>query len=257
MSAATRALRSRTMVSRRAILILASALLVAIAAPGAVAAAGETSTQSSSPFSDQGSNSNYRSYITGVTPRVAGLGVQVLEFADRLQLVNHTGKTVTVFGYQQDPYARVLADGTVQRNVRSPATYLNESFYGNVATPKIADPTAPPRWEVLDRTRQFEWHDHRIHWPSPRLPPQVKDKSKRTLIFNWTVPIEVGGVKGAIAGQLFWVPESSKTPVAAVVVGVVIVLAGLAFVAIVRRRRRRGGADPDADDRPRAAKEAW
>jgi hypothetical protein len=257
MSALARALRSRTMVGRRMIPILASVLLVVIAAPGAVAVAGETSTQSSSPFSDQGSSSNYRSYVTGVTPRVAGLGVQVLEFADRLQLVNHTGKTVTVFGYQQDPYARVLANGTVQRNVRSPATYLNESFYGNVATPKIADPTAPPRWEVLDRTGRFEWHDHRIHWPSPQLPPQVKDKSKRTLIFNWRVPIEVGGVKGVIAGQLFWVPESSKTPVAAIVLGVVIVLSSLAFVVFVRRRRRRGGESPDADDRPWPAKEAW
>ncbi len=37
---------------------------------------------------------------------------------------------------------------------------------------------------------------------SPLLPPQVKDKSKRTLIFNWQVPIAVGARKGAIAGQL-------------------------------------------------------
>jgi hypothetical protein len=243
-------------VLRRAIPTLLSAALLAqpvlaLLAPGAVAA--DTSTQSSSPFNDQGANSNYRSYITRVTPVTPGLSVQVLEFADRLQLVNHTGRTVTVFGYQEDPYARVLANGTVERNVRSPATYLNESFYGNVTPPKIADPTAPAKWEVIDRTGQFEWHDHRIHWPSPLLPPQVKDKSKRTLIFDWRVPIEVGSAQGAISGQLFWVPDDSTAPVAVIVLGVAIVLAGLLFVLVVRKRRAAGATNASGA----ASKEAW
>jgi hypothetical protein len=241
-------------VARRAILTLLSATLLAqplLALAPTVTVS--TATESPSPFNDQGSNSNYRSYITEVTPRVQGLSVQVLEFADRLQLVNHTGKTVTIFGYQEDPYARVLANGTAERNVRSPATYLNESFYGNVKVPPIADPTATPRWEVLDRTGQFEWHDHRIHWPSPLLPPQVKDRGKRTFIFDWTVPIEVGMVKGAITGQLFWVPDNSKAPVAVIVLGIVIVVAGLGFVVFVRRRRARVG--PGSAAGPTA--EAW
>jgi LPXTG-motif cell wall-anchored protein len=251
-SGQNRALRSSA-VSRRATLILLGVALLGLVVPST--GAGEGTTTGSSPFSDQGSNANYRSYITAVTPNVTGLSVQILEFADRLQLVNHTGRTVTVFGYQHDPYARVLADGTVQRNVRSPATYLDESFYGNVKPPAIADPTAPPKWEVLDRTGQLEWHDHRIHWPSPTLPPQVTDKGRRTLIFAWTVPIEVGTVKGAIAGQLYWVPNTSKTPLAAIVLGVAILLAGLVFVVIVRRRRAGTGSGANGGERPE--KEAW
>ena len=100
-----------------------------------------------------------------------GLSVQVLEFADRLMLTNHTGKTVTIYGYQGEPYARVLANGTAEQNERSPATYLNTTFYGNVTVPASASPSAPPQWTVVDRTGQFEWHDHRIHWKSPLLPP--------------------------------------------------------------------------------------
>jgi hypothetical protein len=245
-------------VSRRAILSLLSVAvlaqpLVAMGAPGIAVAASESAT----PFSDQGSNANYRSYITSVTPNVHGLSVQVLEFADRLVLINHTGETVTIYGYQNDPYARVLANGTAERNARSPATYLNESFYGNITVPAIANPDAPPKWEVIDRTGQFEWHDHRIHWPSPLLPPQVKDKSKRTLIFDWTVPIAVGARKGAIAGQLFWTPDESKAPVAVIVLGVVIVLAGLAFVVFVRRRRARASRDGGDGGSAAATKEAW
>jgi hypothetical protein len=200
------------------------------------------------PVNDQGSNSNYRSNITAVTPSVPGLSVQVLEFADRLVLTNHTGKTVTIYGYDGEPYARVLADGTVQRNVRSPATYLNQSFYGDINVPAIADPSAPPKWEVLDRTGQFEWHDHRIHYTSPAVPPQVKDRSKRTLVFDWKVPIAVGASKGAVAGQLFWTPENSKTPVAAIVLGIAIVVGGLAFVVFVRRRRAGGAEAGDGGD---------
>jgi hypothetical protein len=219
--------------------------------------------ESPTPVNDQGSNSNYRSNITAVTPGVPGLSVQVLEFADRLVLTNRTGTTVTVYGYDGEPYARVLADGTVERNARSPATYLNASFYGDVNVPAIAnDPTAPPEWEVLDRTGQFEWHDHRIHYTSPALPPEVKDRSKRTLIFDWKVPIEVGASRGAIAGQLFWTPESSKAPLAAIILGAAIVLGGLAFVVFVRRRRARGapaggGESGTADGLGGSPKEAW
>jgi hypothetical protein len=254
MSARAPALRFAA-VARRTILILLGSALLALAAPAAL---GATNTTESTPFFDQGGNSNYRSYITRVSPSVSGLSVQVLEFADRLLLVNHTGKTVTIYGYQNDPYARVLPNGTAERNVRSPATYLNESFYGNITVPPIANPSASPKWEVIDRTGQFEWHDHRIHWPSPLLPPQVKDQSKRTLIFNWSVPIEVGAVKGDVYGQLFWVPDNSKAPVAVIVLGVVIVLAGLLFVIYVRRRRARAAAAGAGSGGPTPPEnEAW
>ena len=114
---------------------------------------------------------------------------------------------------------------------------------------------------MIDRTGQFEWHDHRIHYMSPVPPAKVKDKSKRTLIFNWQVPIAVGDQKGAIDGELYWTPESSKAPIAAIVIGVAILVAGLLFVLFVRRRRARAalasgdGADSRRTDPP--AEEAW
>ena len=221
----------------------------------APAAASVSTAESANPITDQGSNYNYRSQITSISPRVHGLSLQVLEFADRMQLVNHTGQTVTIYGYQGEPYARVLANGTAEQNVRSPATYLNTNFYANVTVPPIADPNAPPRWQVVDRTGQFEWHDHRIHWMSPVPPPQVKNKSKLTLVFDWKVPIAVGVRKGAIEGQLFWTPESSKAPVAVIILGVLIVLGGLLFVLFVRRRRAR--AEPAGDGSGGTPKEAW
>ncbi len=251
-------------VPRSAILALMAVALLAPPAGGDALASSVTgagvSSESDNPISDQGSNYNYRSGVTAVTPGVKGLSVQVLEFADRLLLSNRTGETVTIYGYQGEPYARVLANGTAELNVRSPATYLDTSFYGNVTVPQSASPSATPKWAVVDRTGQFEWHDHRIHWMSPLMPPQVKDKSRLTLIFDWQVPIEVGMRKGTISGQLYWTPESSKASIGVILLGVAITVAGLLFVLLVRRRRARtpggtvaGASTSGSGDPPQAA----
>jgi hypothetical protein len=213
---------------------------------------------SNSPEADQGSNPDYRSYLRSVTPQVKGLKLQVLAFADRLDLVNRTGQTVTVYGYQGEPYARVLANGTVQLNERSPALYLNTTFYGNVTVPASANPSAAPKWDTVYRSGQFQWHDHRIHWTSPIRPKVVTDTSKRTFITNWTVPIAVGAQKGEISGSLWWVPESSHGGSAAIYALIAVAIIGVGAVVAVRLRRRgRGGPDAADGEAPTASREAW
>jgi hypothetical protein len=249
--------------ARRVIPALLSAVCLALAllASSASAATSALSKESSNPINDQGSSYDYRSNITAIAPKVPGLSVEVLEFADRLLLRNHTGKTVTIYGYEGEPYARVLANGTAEQNVRARATYLNTNFYAQVTVPPIANSSAAPKWEVVDRTGEFEWHDHRIHWMSPVPPADVKNKSKRTLIFNWEVPIEVGNTKGAVDGQLFWTPGNSKAPLAVMILGALVVVGGLLFVLFVRWRRARasagGGGGATAGGGAGAPTEAW
>ncbi len=239
--------RARSTGLSRAGLALAGALALALAllagASSALAVLRQpTITESGSPIEDQGSNYDYRTYITSVTPRVKGLSLEVLEFADRLLLRNDTGKTVTIYGYEGEPYARVQPDGAAEENVRSPAVYLNTNFYADVSVPASAAAHDRPRWVVVDRTGQFEWHDHRIHWMSPVPPPKVTDRSRRTWIFDWSVPIMVGTQRGAIHGELYWVPESSKASTAAVAVFVVLIALALGFAVYVRRRRARSSS---------------
>ncbi len=223
--------------------------------------AGQAATQESgNPINDQGSSYHYRTYIRSITPKVPGLSVEVLEFADRLLLRNHTGKTVTVYGYSGEPYVRILPDGSAEQNRRSPAVYLNTNFYANVKVPPSANASFAPRWEAVDRTGQFEWHDHRIHWMSPVTPSQVKDTGKRTKIFDWTVPIAVGTQKGMISGELFWVPNNSKAPTGAFVALIVIILLAIGTVVLVRRRRGpRASAGDSAGQsvEPDEQREAW
>jgi hypothetical protein len=245
---------------RLSIVLLAALALVPLGGAAHAASTGQSApVESGNPINDQGSSYHYRTYITGITPHAPGLSVEVLEFADRLLLRNHTGQTVTVYGYSGEPYARVQANGTTEQNVRSPAVYLNTNFYANVTVPPSANASAPPQWAVLDRTGELEWHDHRIHWMSPVKPPGVTNEGKRTKIFNWSVPIRVGTQSGTIKGELFWVPQSSKAPVGAIVALIVIVLLAAAFVFVVRRHRARSvsGTGMGGASEPPADKEAW
>jgi hypothetical protein len=193
-----------------------------------------------------GGNVKFRSQFESLSPAVEGVSVEVLNYDDRLLLVNRSGKTVAITGYEGEPYARLRADGTVDVNRRSPTHYLNEERYGGTPVPKSADPKAPPQWQTVARNGRFEWHDHRIHWMSKdTVPPQVKDQDKRTKVFDWRVPITVGSQRGSLVGTLFWQPAaSSGVPAIAVIALVALALATLVLFLITRSRRARAGGRP-------------
>ena len=188
-----------------------------------------------------GGNPDFRSEFRAIAPAVPGLEVQVLNYDDRLLLINRTGKTVLVRGYDREPYARLRSDGTVEVNRRSPSYYLNEERYGGTPVPETASADKPPQWSEVSRTGRFETHDHRIHWMSKgATPPQVKDEDKRTKVFDWRIPIEVGAQPAALTGTLFWEPSSGGgIPTAAIVALAALVLLTLALFVMTRRVRAR------------------
>jgi hypothetical protein len=194
----------------------------------------------------------FDSVLTGAG--IPGLKVQVLNYGDRLLLQNHTGQTVTLEGYENEPYARLLADGTVQVNQNSPATYLNTDPYANATVPKTANAKAAPAWKTIEGDNRYETHDHRIHWMSPgATPDKVTDKAVRTKVFDWSVPVEVGDKRTAITGTLWWrgTDAAGGMPIGLIVGFVVLIVGSLVLVWVVRRRRGR-------DDRaPTESAEAW
>jgi hypothetical protein len=214
--------------SRLRLVVALSALFALAAAPTAHAHQG---------------NPNYRSVIDQVAPKLPGVRLQVLSLDDRLELQNTSGKTVVVKGYQGEPYARILGDGTVQVNHNSPAFYLNNDRTSTGKVPASAKAGATPDWQVVDRAGRFQWHDHRIHWMSTIAPKQVTDKTKRTKVFDWTVPLQVGTTNASVEGTLFWAGTGGGgTPVGAYAGLALIALLGLGAVVLVRRRR--GAAAP-------------
>jgi hypothetical protein len=212
-------------------------------------------------------NPNMKSVVRALQPRVDGISLQVLSGDDRFQLTNRSKETVLVQGYDQEPYARITPDGTVAVNHNSPAFYLNTDRYGAVTVPKTASARATPDWHVLDKTGVFEWHDHRMHYMSRDVPPIVKDKSQRTKVFDYDIPIKLGATQGQILGTLWWAPsKDGGAPVGAIVAFLVVLLGGVAAVVVVRRRRGPdepdgdedgGGGAPGASQPAAAAREAW
>ena len=108
-------------------------------------------------------NPNYRSVVDGDHARDRGVTVEILNLDDRLLLHNTSDEDVVILGYDDEPYAQVLADGTVQVNTDSKAYYLNEDR-SRTSRCRRASTAGEPQWKEVAKTGRFEWHDHRAHW---------------------------------------------------------------------------------------------
>jgi hypothetical protein len=199
---------------------------------------------------------HFESKIRAVKPAVSGLKLTVLEDDKYFHLQNETGRTVVVDGYDGEPYLRFRPDGVVERNSHSPATYLNANRYGGQKVPPSASPSARPRWGPAAKNGTFTWFDHRIHLTLKRPPPEVAKAKKRKKIFDWEVPLTVGGRPARVVGTLVWEPASSSGgfPVWLVVVLAAAVLLALAAILLLRRRRP---AAAGLERREEPAREAW
>jgi hypothetical protein len=219
---------------------------------------------------------HYRSVVNEIVPSTAGLSGTVLDHDDALQLVNKSGRDVVVLDEDGEPYARLLADGTVQVNARSAMARgenappsgaghdehdsADARLYASVTllahgdeehgeaggTGAHAHGADAPRtaWVTIDRTGRYAWHDPRINYRAQPVPPQVTDASQETKVKDWRVPLLVAEQAGGVLGTLTWVGEpggGSSFPTAAVVSLVVLALLAAGAVVLVRRRRAGDG----------------
>jgi hypothetical protein len=89
---------------------------------------------------------------------------------------------------------------------------------------------------------------------STARPEQVKDTSVKTKVFDWKVPVEVGGRSGSIRGTLFWTPLPGGGPPLGAVFGLAALIIACSIAVFVVRTRRR--VQEEAGE-PREAAEAW
>jgi hypothetical protein len=207
------------------------------------------------------SEKNYQTKVDAVRPAVQGLQVTA-QGGDRYLVVrNNTGKIVAIQGYDGEPYLRFLQNGDVLANANSPAKYLNAIRFGTpdtVTIPRSALTGQKPKWVKVSSGGSYKWFDHRIHWMERQPPPVVKDRSKRTKIFDWKIAGQVGSTPVTIAGTLSWVPVGSSSSglsagaIAAIAVAALVLLAVVALM--LRRRVRPAPVGPPEENR---AEEAW
>lgn len=157
--------------------------------------------------------SNWRSRITAFDSPAAGLSVSIIDAGERIELSNTSNRTVTVIGYENEPYLRVGPEGTFE-NRRSPATYLNASKAGTAGVPDDVDAQAPPEWRQVSAGNRIAWHDHRAHWMAEIPPTAVRDRPdvEHVVLERWVIPIELDGERIEVVGDLTWVPAPPAWP---------------------------------------------
>jgi hypothetical protein len=164
-----------------------------------------------------------QSTVTGVEPP-GPFSVTIIGGDALVDLRVDPGHEVVVDGYDGEPYLRVRADGTVERNRRSPATYLNQSRDAGGPQPADASAKATPDWEQIGAGGRVIWHDHRIHAGDVSGP------------IDWTIPLHFDGQDATVHGRLRRIASPNPLPWLALAAAV----AGSGWYLL--RRHPRGGA---------------
>jgi hypothetical protein len=128
---------------------------------------------------------------TGVTVDIVG--------SDTFVRVRSIGHDVMITGYQNEPYMHISTTGDVFVNEGSQTTLINGNRYGNVDMSSFVE-SATPIWRKIATNGIAMWHDHRVHWMSPKRPAPIDPMGT---VVAWKVPISVDGVATTVSGTLF------------------------------------------------------
>ena len=139
------------------------------------------------------------SVIDSIAPALPS-GVQVdIVGSDTFVRVQSDGHDVMVTGYKNEPYMHITTKGEVFVNDGSQTTLINGDRYGNVDTSSFVESPSPV-WRKIGTNGIAMWHDHRVHWMSPKPPAPVDTAGT---VLEWKVSMSVDGVATTVAGTLF------------------------------------------------------
>ena len=139
------------------------------------------------------------SVIESVTPALPdGVDVDIVG-SDTFVRVRSVGHDVMITGYQNEPYMHIKTTGDVFVNDGSQTTLINSNRYGNVDTSNFVE-SPTPVWRKIGTNGTAMWHDHRVHWMSPKRPAPIDTLGT---VVEWKVPFSVDGVATTMTGTLF------------------------------------------------------
>jgi hypothetical protein len=168
------------------------------------------------------------SVIQSIQPALpAGVAVDIVG-SDTFVRVRSVGHDVMITGYKNEPYMHITTSGDVFMNDGSLTTLINGNRYGNVDTGSFVE-SPNPVWRKIRTDGTAMWHDHRVHWMSPKRPAPIDPMGT---VLDWKVPFSVDGVATTASGTLFL---RSKASVLWWLIGFVALLAGVVLSASRRK----------------------
>jgi hypothetical protein len=182
--------------SRRCVPAIAAALLLVVAAPASAHRAGRVAVQ-------------VDSRIVAVVPATAGTATLDLgQGKIRLQV----GRLpVVILGLAGEPMLQ-FRSGVVEVSLASPSARVF----------KIVPKDAPERgWRIVAHSNAYSWHDERA------VPPPAAARSAGPGWHPWTVPIQVAGTAGRIAGRAILAARPARSwIIAPLIVAIVLGIIG-------------------------------
>jgi hypothetical protein len=187
---------------------------VALAVAGLVVTAGPAAADAAKP-------GHYSSEVTSIEPDPGTFTAETAGGDSFLHVSVDDGHELIVLGYEGELYLRFNADGTVEENQNSPATYINAARYGtNELAPDDLQGTdvteLEPDWKQVATGGSFAWHDHRTHFMGGDRP------SGGTI--DWQVPLVVDGQDVTVSGVIRYEGSFSPIPWYAIALAVLVAL---------------------------------
>lgn len=155
--------------------------------------------------SDDISARNTVSVVESITPQLPrGVTLDIVG-GDTYVRIQSQSHSVTLPGYEGEPYVRISESGKVEVNDASATSVLNGDRYGNVDLSSFT-PSDTPLWRTVATDGMVMWHDHRVHWMSPQKPAVIDSKGT---VLTWEVPFTVDSVKYVAKGSLYLREQAS------------------------------------------------
>lgn len=169
-----------------------------------VGIAGTAALTPATAAADPAAPGNFLTRVLSITPATPTIHPTV-EGGDSFMLLKvDAGTTVEVPGYQDEPFLRFDADGTVYENSVSYTASVSDTRY---VTETPTDTSGlEPQWRKVGDGGSYAWHDHRIHWMSPNNPP---GRAPGDVILRADVLLVVDGVDVVVRVESVWMPAPS------------------------------------------------
>lgn len=139
------------------------------------------------------------SVIESVKPALPnGVDVDIVG-SDTFVRVRSVGHDVMITGYENEPYMHITTTGDVFVNDGSQTSLINGNRFGNVDPSKFVE-SPNPVWRKIGTDGTAMWHDHRVHWMSPKRPAPIDTIGT---VVAWKVLFSVDGAATTVSGTLF------------------------------------------------------
>jgi hypothetical protein len=196
---------------RRHLAVVGAVLLTVLAVPQVALA-------------DAAGPTDFRTRVVSISPATDAIDVSIEGGDAFVRIVVSEGHQVTVLGYADEPYLRIVADGAVEENRLSSATYYNADRYG-AEIPEFVDDGADPEWREIATGGSWAWHDHRAHWMGSEPPIGLQPGES---LPSQLIPLIVDGERVEIEVQTTLQSSPSNWPAAfGLLIGLILVLFGV------------------------------